>query len=163
VVTGARSESSALVAVQILYRLLRELHPDARLTGLAIQNIVASSAFEGSIDIEGMSRKLVVSSLYTPELFPGLRLKLSKPKMKALLFLKGRLVLTGGRTRQDIMDAWKIVRRRVSPFIVPDSEEFSHTFVTQNRAALRKIRLREDSSLAAVEDPINILREIEFN
>jgi transcription initiation factor TFIID TATA-box-binding protein len=71
VVTGARSESAALTAVQILYHLLRTLHPEARVTDVSVQNIVSSSSFPGSINIDAMSKKLVVSSLYTPDLFPG--------------------------------------------------------------------------------------------
>ena len=102
--------------------MIRQLHPEARVTNLHIQNIVASSAFPGAVDVESMAKKLVVSSLYTPELFPGLRLKLNEPKMKALVFLKGRVVLTGGRTREDVRKAWEIVRRRVSPFIVKDGD-----------------------------------------
>jgi transcription initiation factor TFIID TATA-box-binding protein len=82
VVTGARSESAALTAVQILYHLLRALHPEARVTDVSVQNIVSSSAFPGAVNIDAMSKRLVVSSLYTPDLFPGLRLKLDDPKMK---------------------------------------------------------------------------------
>lgn len=147
VVTGARSESAALTTVQILYHLLRKIHPEARLTNVAVQNIVSAGAFPGNIDIDAMSKKLLVSSLYTPDLFPGLRLKLLDPKMKVLLFLKGRVVLTGGRTREDIERAWRIVRRRASPFIVKDSASLTHAVVTANRSAARKARLAEDAML----------------
>ena len=135
--------------------MIRRLHPEARVTNLSIQNIVASSAFPGAVDVEAMAKKLVVSSLYTPELFPGLRLKLNEPKMKALVFLKGRVVLTGGRTREDINKAWGIVRRRVSPFIVQDGDAFTHAAVTANRQALRKMRIMEDKLLSSALCPIN--------
>ena len=154
-VTGARSESAALVAVQVLYHMIRKLHPEARITDISIQNIVASSAFPGSVDVEAMAKKLVVSSLYTPELFPGLRLKLNDPKMKALVFLKGRVVLTGGRTREDIRKAWSIVRRRVAPFIVKDGDAYTHAAVTANRQALRKMRIAEDELYTNALCPIN--------
>jgi transcription initiation factor TFIID TATA-box-binding protein len=147
VVTGARSESAALTAVQILYHLLRTLHPEARVTDVSVQNIVSSSAFPGAVNIDAMSKKLLVSSLYTPDLFPGLRLKLNDPKMKVLLFLKGRVVLTGGRTRSDIERAWRIVRRRVAPYIQADSAALTHAAVTANRQAKRKARLVEDDAL----------------
>ena len=135
--------------------MIRKLHPDARVTNLHIQNIVASSAFPGAVDVESMAKKLVVSSLYTPELFPGLRLKLHEPKMKALVFLKGRVVLTGGRTREDVRKAWSIVRRRVSPFIVADGDTFTHAAVTANRQALRKMRIIEDELLTNALCPLN--------
>jgi transcription initiation factor TFIID TATA-box-binding protein len=154
VVTGARSESAALTAVQILYHLLRALHPEARVTDVSVQNIVSSSAFPGAVNIDAMSKKLLVSSLYTPDLFPGLRLKLNDPKMKVLLFLKGRVVLTGGRTRSDIERAWRIVRRRVAPYIQADSAALTHAAVTANRQAKRKARLVEDDALADGQDEV---------
>ena len=154
VVTGARSESAALTAVQILYNLLRTLHPEARVTDVSVQNIVSSSAFPGAVNIDAMSKKLLVSSLYTPDLFPGLRLKLNDPKMKVLLFLKGRVVLTGGRTRSDIERAWRIVRRRVAPYIQADSAALTHAAVTANRQAKRKARLVEDDALADGQDEV---------
>lgn len=152
VVTGARSESAALTAVQILYHLLRTLHPEARVTDVSVQNIVSSSAFPGAVNIDAMSKKLLVSSLYTPDLFPGLRLKLNDPKMKVLLFLKGRVVLTGGRNRSDIERAWRIVRRRVAPYIQADSAALTHAAVTANRQAKRKARLVEDDALVAGQE-----------
>ncbi len=64
-----------------------------------------------------------------------------------LLFLKGRVVLTGGRTRSDIERAWRIVRRRVAPYIQADSAALTHAAVTANRQAKRKARLVEDDAL----------------
>ena len=74
--------------------------------------------------------------------------------MKVLLFLKGRVVLTGGRTRDDIRRGWAIVRRRVAPFVMPDSDALSHGVVTANRQAARKMRLAEDELLAGAFDPL---------
>ncbi len=73
-------------------------------------------------------------------------MKLNDPKMKVLLFLKGRVVLTGGRTRSDIERAWRKVRRRAAPYIVADSAALTHAAVTANRQAARKGRLVEDDA-----------------
>lgn len=71
-----------------------------------------------------------------------------------LLFLKGRVVLTGGRTRADIERAWRIVRRRVAPYIQAHSAALTHAAVTANRQAKRKARLVEDDALADGQDEI---------
>jgi hypothetical protein len=97
----------------------------------------------------------VLTSRVSPELFPGLRLKLKEPKMKVLVFLRGRVVLTGGRSREDVRRAWSIVRHRVTPFIVEGGDQFTHAAVTANRQAQRKMRIIEDQLLSSTLHPMN--------
>jgi len=42
---------------------------------------------------------------YEPEIFPGLVYRLSEPKVVALLFGSGKIVVTGGRKPEDATDA----------------------------------------------------------
>ncbi|MDD1701642.1 MAG: TATA-box-binding protein, partial [Methanoregula sp.] len=39
---------------------------------------------------------------YEPEQFPGLVYRISDPKIVALLFSSGKIILTGGKTMEDI-------------------------------------------------------------
>lgn len=42
---------------------------------------------------------------YEPELFPGLVYRMIKPRLVLLIFVNGKIVFTGAKSRQDIKDA----------------------------------------------------------
>jgi hypothetical protein len=46
---------------------------------------------------------------FEPELFPGLIYKLRSPKVAMLVFVSGRVVITGAKTRTAIVDAIDMV------------------------------------------------------
>lgn len=43
---------------------------------------------------------------YEPELFPGLIYRMTVPKIVLLIFVSGKIVLTGAKVRQEIYDAF---------------------------------------------------------
>jgi transcription initiation factor TFIID TATA-box-binding protein len=71
---------------------------------LKIQNIVASVALGGLIDLEKAAFTLG-KSMYEPEQFPGLIYRMEEPKVVILLFASGKLVCTGAKKEQDVYDA----------------------------------------------------------
>ena len=44
---------------------------------------------------------------YEPELFPGLVFRMFTPKVTFLIFVSGKIVLTGGKTRADLQEAFQ--------------------------------------------------------
>ena len=139
VCTGSASESSALTAINIYLRLLRKVHPEARLLSAKVQNIVASCALSRPVDLLAMSRTLLLRAAFDPELFPGLRLKLTSPEAKVLIFCGGKCVVAGCKTRQDVARAWAAVRIMVDPFLRPEGTVGpSHSEMTAQRNAKRK-------------------------
>jgi transcription initiation factor TFIID TATA-box-binding protein len=66
VVTGARSESAAYVAVQLFYAMLKSVHPKLRITEQNIQNIVSSSSLGKCLAVDQMAKKFCISSHYDP-------------------------------------------------------------------------------------------------
>jgi transcription initiation factor TFIID TATA-box-binding protein len=54
------------------------------------------------IRLEGIVFQHARFSSYEPELFPGLIYRMVSPKIVLLIFVSGKLVLTGGKTRKDI-------------------------------------------------------------
>ena len=62
--------------------------------------------------------------------------------MKILLFVKGRVVITGGRSRDDIAAAWRILRGCVKPFLV--DEDLTHTAIVTTRGALRRRKVADE-------------------
>jgi len=46
-------------------------------------------------------------SSYEPELFPGLIYRMVQPKIVLLIFVSGKIVLTGAKIREEIYEAFE--------------------------------------------------------
>ncbi|MHA1346284.1 MAG: TATA-box-binding protein [Candidatus Heimdallarchaeaceae archaeon] len=72
--------------------------------GIIIQNVVASINLFTTIDLVTSYQTLIDDDdlfvSYNPETFPGLILKIKKPKISSLVFSSGKLVLTGAKSTQ---------------------------------------------------------------
>lgn len=106
VVTGAKSEDAARTAARKYARLIQRLDFPARFTDFKIQNIVGSCDVRFPIRLEGLAYKHSHYSSYEPELFPGLIYRMVKPKIVLLIFVSGKVVLTGGKVRNEIFEAF---------------------------------------------------------
>ncbi len=72
--------------------------------GIVIQNVVASINLYTTIDLVTAYQTLIDDDelfvSYNPETFPGLILKIKKPKISSLVFSSGKLVLTGAKSTE---------------------------------------------------------------
>lgn len=84
---------------------------------LVIQNIVASVAWDGEVDLDAISAAF--RDVEAKDNFPGLVLRLTNPKATILLFKSGRLVLTGVKHRQDVAVAVDKVFKRLQGIGIP--------------------------------------------
>jgi transcription initiation factor TFIID TATA-box-binding protein len=75
---------------------------------LKVENIVASGAIAGSIDLEMVSDKIKNCELNTKR-FPGAVYRIEKPKIASLIFSSGKVVLTGIRNKQDLHDGLELI------------------------------------------------------
>jgi len=75
---------------------------------LKVENIVASGAIAGSIDLEMVSDKIKNCELNTKR-FPGAVYRIEKPKIASLIFSSGKVVLTGIRNNQDLHDGLELI------------------------------------------------------
>ena len=73
---------------------------------IRIVNIVVSSSFEKAIPLEKMAATLS-NTEYNPEQFPGLVIRIKEPKTSALIFSSGKIVCTGARTMEDVVESIK--------------------------------------------------------
>lgn len=46
---------------------------------------------------------------YEPELFPGLIYRMQQPKIVLLIFVSGKVVLTGAKRREDLIAAFELI------------------------------------------------------
>lgn len=73
---------------------------------MQVENIVATVILEQGIDIEVIERK-IPNITYQPDQFPGLILRLEKPKTTALIFKSGKMVVTGAKSTAQLIDVVK--------------------------------------------------------
>jgi transcription initiation factor TFIID TATA-box-binding protein len=141
VCTGAKSEELSKIASRKYARIVQKLGFEARFIDFKVQNIVASADVRFPVRLEGLvsSRRRVLCgggaaarhptdalgaqanahahySSYEPELFPGLIYRMMKPKVVLLIFVSGKIVLTGGKTRAEINQAFENIYPVLSQF-----------------------------------------------
>ena len=105
VCTGAKSEKMAKSAVR---KVVRELKKEGfiirRSPKIKVVNIVGTADVGGSIDIEAAS-DILDNTMYEPEQFPGMIYRMREPKVVILMFRSGKLVLTGGKSKDQVNEA----------------------------------------------------------
>ena len=107
VCTGARSEDESKTAAKQYARIIKKLGFPVKFSEFKIQNIVGSCDVKFPIRLEGLSNEHSRFCNYEPEMFPGLIYRMIKPKIVLLIFVSGKIVLTGAKERNDIFDAFK--------------------------------------------------------
>ncbi|MFB6180654.1 MAG: TATA-box-binding protein [Candidatus Nanohalobium sp.] len=102
VCTGTKSPEQAKEATHKIIDELTEadVNIDTK-PDVTVQNIVASSQLEATLNLNRIAFELVGTE-YEPEQFPGLVYRLEEPEVVFLLFSSGNLVCTGGKTYEDV-------------------------------------------------------------
>ncbi|KAJ9620592.1 TATA-binding protein (TBP) [Taxawa tesnikishii (nom. ined.)] len=116
VVTGAKSEDDSKLASRKYARIIQKLGFNAKFTDFKIQNIVGSCDIKFPIRLEGLASRHHNFSSYEPELFPGLIYRMMKPKIVLLIFVSGKIVLTGAKVREEIYQAFELIYPVLSDF-----------------------------------------------
>merc|ERR1712130_364375 len=114
VITGARSEDNAWIAARKYARILQKLDFPAQFRQFKIQNIVGSVDVGFPIRLEGLANRHAQFSSYEPELFPGLIYRMNSPKIVILVFVSGKIVLTGAKSREQINNGFS----KIYPILV---------------------------------------------
>lgn len=107
VVTGAKSEADARLAARKYARIVQKLGAEAKFLDFKIQNVVASTDVKFPIRLEGLAFSHGMFCSYEPELFPGLIYRMVEPKVVLLIFVSGKVVLTGAKRREDVYSAFE--------------------------------------------------------
>ncbi|XP_006894397.1 PREDICTED: TATA box-binding protein-like protein 2 [Elephantulus edwardii] len=107
VCTGAKSEEQSRLAARKYARVVQKLGFPARFLDFKIQNMVGSCDVRFPISLEGLLLTHQQFSSYEPELFPGLIYRMVKPRIVLLIFVSGKVVLTGAKERSEIYEAFE--------------------------------------------------------
>lgn len=77
-----------------------------------IENIVATVSLDQTLDLRMIERSILTVE-YNPEQFPGLVYRLDSPKVTALIFKSGKMVVTGAKSTHDLIEAVKKIVRNL--------------------------------------------------
>jgi len=104
VLTGIRNNESLEVGLKLIIGKMKEAgiacYDEPR---VAVTNIVCSYDIGNKINLNKVVMTLSLENIeYEPEQFPGLVYRIADPKIVALLFSSGKIILTGGKNMEDI-------------------------------------------------------------
>jgi transcription initiation factor TFIID TATA-box-binding protein len=107
VCTGGKGIGEAHKGIENVFQSLRDIGIDVKGTPeIKVQNIVASADLRSALNLNAIASGLGLENIeYEPEQFPGLVYRVSDPKVVILLFGSGKLVITGGKKPEDMVNA----------------------------------------------------------
>tara|TARA_R110002050_G_scaffold290351_1_gene443990 strand:- start:933 stop:1484 length:552 start_codon:yes stop_codon:yes gene_type:complete len=106
---GAKSAQEAELAGMKYTKILNRLGFPAQFLDFAVHNVVGVSDVRFPIRLEALASEHANFCSYEPELFPGLVYKMLRPKVCLIIFVSGKVVLTGGRTKADLDKAFRSI------------------------------------------------------
>jgi len=105
---GAKSEDESKLASRKYARIIQKIgFADVQFRDFKIQNIVGSCGIKFPVRLEGLACEHEDYACYEPEMFPGLIYRMVQPKIVILIFVSGKVVLTGAKTRLEIYEAFE--------------------------------------------------------
>lgn len=143
VVTGAKSEDDSKLASRKYARIIQKLGFNAKFTDFKIQNIVGSCDIKFPIRLEGLASRHHNFSSYEPELFPGLIYRMMKPKIVLLIFVSGKIVLTGAKVREEIYQAFEMIYPVLSGMLHRCHPASHLTHANHSQTSARSRRFKE--------------------
>ena len=85
---------------------------------VAVTNIVCSYDIGKFINLNRIVAKLSLEAIeYEPEQFPGLVYRIKDPKIVALLFSSGKIILTGGKNLDDVRRGLDVLEASIKDII----------------------------------------------
>ncbi|XP_075974768.1 uncharacterized protein LOC142975665 [Anticarsia gemmatalis] len=107
--TGLRNEHDSYIAARKFARIIQKLGYPAKFLDFKIQNFIATADLRFPIRLEALQQAHGQFASYEPELFPGLVYRMVRPRVVLLIFVNGKIVFTGGKTRNEIHEALDII------------------------------------------------------
>lgn len=77
--------------------------------GLKLQNVVGSANLHFRIDLIKLHEDHKNSTEYNPELFAAVNYRMKTPKMTNLIFSNGKMIITGGKSVEDVYVAFEYI------------------------------------------------------
>jgi len=148
VCTGAKSEEASKLAARKFARVIQKLGFSAQFKDFKIQNIVGSCDVKFPIRLEGLAYSHGFFCSYEPELFPGLIYRMKEPKVVLLIFVSGKVVLTGAKKREDLFAAFE----KIYP-VLQEFRKGANPIVQASTQSLAPVQIGDMENGAALGTP----------
>jgi transcription initiation factor TFIID TATA-box-binding protein len=109
IVTGSKTEEDCKYAARTFAKIVRKCGIDATFKQFRIQNVVGVANVNFPIRLEALQMFHRQFCEYEPELFPGAIYRLIRPKVVLLIFVSGRVVITGAKRKEDTKKAFDTI------------------------------------------------------
>jgi len=119
VLTGIRNEDALEVGLdKVLNSLKKSGVKLLKKPEVSVTNIVCSYDIGKFINLNRIVAKLSLEAIeYEPEQFPGLVYRIKDPKIVALLFSSGKIILTGGKNLTDVKKGLDVLEASIKDII----------------------------------------------
>lgn len=116
VLTGIRDQDTLEKGLTVIIEAMKKAgvktYAEPR---VGVTNIVCSYDIGKTINLNKVVMTLNLENIeYEPEQFPGLVYRIRDPKIVALLFSSGKIILTGGRTLDEIKRGLDFLEQKIS-------------------------------------------------
>ena len=131
VVTGCRTWYECVYASLFIAELLSDCIPGHvfQLHACDVQNMVAHVEIpvgSGTLDLQAMYSSLALNCTYQRKMFPGLIFRPESSPVVLLCFFSGKIVITGGKTMDDVFSGWNRLWPILQRFIVSSHTPLVH-------------------------------------
>ena len=107
IVTGAKSVKDSKNAALKYTAIIQKIGFAATFNEFKVQNLIATLDAGFPIRLEGLIYAHSANATYEPELFPGLVYRMIDPKVSLLIFVSGKVVLTGAKSVDHLQTAFE--------------------------------------------------------
>jgi len=114
--TGAKTISDCRNAAMKYAAIITKVGYHVQFNDFKVQNITATSDAGFPIRLEALIFAMPKNCTYEPELFPGLIYRLENPKVVFLIFVSGKVVLTGAKDIAHLTTAFEVIFPTLSSF-----------------------------------------------
>jgi len=157
VCTGAKSEHESRMGARKFAAVLDKIGWNPKFTEFTIQNMVATADVNFPIRLEQLVYSHSKFCSYEPELFPGCIYRLVVPKTVILLFVSGRMVITGAKSVSHLQTAFD----KIFPVLLQfkkttqryDQIQAAKSSTNNNTDQQRLVETTAQSSTLAVDPP----------
>merc|ERR1712224_838895 len=102
-ITGPQALEDALFAGKKVAKMMQKVgYSKARFTEFKIENIIAKADVGFPVRLEQLTCDNKVQATYEPELFAGCVYRMNDPKCSFLIFVTGKMVISGTRNMEDL-------------------------------------------------------------
>jgi len=115
VLTGIRRKDDLKTGLDIIINSLKKINVKTfEKNDVSITNIVCSYDMKKPVNLNRIVVTLDLENIeYEPEQFPGLVYRIDDPKIVALIFSSGKIILTGGKNLDDVKGGLDVLEQKL--------------------------------------------------